>query len=75
LWKAINKIAGEKRQQIFATTHSREMLTHLYEAAKEDDFLNKISLFRLERKDGELETVSYCPDELEYALSSNIEVR
>ncbi|MFA6376918.1 MAG: AAA family ATPase [Candidatus Paceibacterota bacterium] len=75
LWKAINKIAGEKKQQIFATTHSREMLTHLYEAAKEDDFLNKINLFRLERKDGGLEAVSYGPDELEYALSSNIEVR
>jgi AAA15 family ATPase/GTPase len=75
LWRAINKIANEKGQQIFATTHSREMLKHLYEVAKEDGFVDKVNLFRLEKKNNNISIISYDREELEYALSGNIEVR
>ena len=75
LWRAINKIASEKGQQIFATTHSLEMLKNLYKVAKEGNFIDKINLFRVERRDETIAVVSYNSEELDYVLSGNIEVR
>lgn len=75
LWNALHMIVSQQKQQLFVTTHSREMVKHLYETAKTDNFLNKVKLYRLEKKTDKIEVVSYSVEEFEYALSGNIEIR
>ncbi len=61
VWKAIGQAARELDIQVFATTHSLEMIRAAYEAFSED---NKLSDFRYHRLDrdrdtGDIEAVTY----------------
>ena len=59
VWKAIGKLARELEIQVFATTHSLEMIRAAYEAFKDDDEY-EFRYHRLDRKrDGDIEAVTY----------------
>ena len=59
VWKAIGQVARELDIQIFATTHSLEMIRAAYEAFKDDDPF-EFRYHRLDRKsDGDIEAVTY----------------
>lgn len=59
VWQAIGQMARELDIQVFATTHSYEMLRAAYEAFKDDDPY-EFRYHRLDRKaDGNIEAVTY----------------
>jgi len=59
VWQAIGKLAHELDIQVFATTHSLEMIRAAYEAFKDDDPY-EFRYHRLDRKaDGNIEAVTY----------------
>ena len=59
VWKAIGKLARELDTQVFATTHSLEMIRAAYEAFKDDDPY-EFRYHRLDRKaDENIEAVTY----------------
>ncbi len=49
VWKAIGKLAREQDIQVFATTHSLEMIRAAYEAFSKDDKLDEFRYHRLYR--------------------------
>ena len=61
VWKAIGKLARELDIQVFATTHSLEMIRAAYEAFAEDNKLDEFRYHRLSRsrKTGELRATTY----------------
>ena len=61
IWKAIGQVARELDIQIFATTHSLEMIRAAYEAFKGAGKLEEFRYHRLDRDDdtGEIEAVTY----------------
>ncbi len=61
VWKAIGQVARELDIQVFATTHSLEMIRAAYEAFSEDDELEEFRYHRLSRsrKTGELRATTY----------------
>ncbi len=61
VWKAIGKLARDLDIQVFATTHSYEMIRAAYEAFSEDDKLDEFRYHRLSRsrKSGELRATTY----------------
>ena len=76
IWKAIAKAAEQFNVQVFATTHSREMIQAAHEAFKEtpeDDF----RFYRLDRdkKSGEIYATTYDQYSMEAAIEVNAEVR
>ena len=59
VWKAIGQVARELDIQVFATTHSLEMIRAAYEAFKDDEEF-EFRYHRLDRKrDGRIEAVTY----------------
>ena len=60
-WKVIEKIVREKHVQLFATTHSLEMIRAAYEAFSEDGNLDEFRYHRLDRDrdTGDIEAVTY----------------
>lgn len=59
VWKAIGQFATSLNIQVFATTHSLEMIRAAYEAFKDDDPY-EFRYHRLDRKpDGDIEAVTY----------------
>jgi hypothetical protein len=75
VWKAIHKAAVEFDVQIFATTHSFEMIRAANEAFSDsapDDF----RYLRLDRsQSGQIKVVTYDEESLDSSLESNLEVR
>lgn len=71
VWKAIGQIAREQDIQVFATTHSLEMIRAAYEAFTEAGKLEELRYHRLDRKDetGDIEAVTYNEPALD-ALAS-----
>ncbi len=61
VWKAIGQVARELDIQVFATTHSLEMIRAAYEAFSEDDELEEFRFHRLDRDEetGDIEAVTY----------------
>ena len=61
VWKAIGKVARELDVQVFATTHSLEMIRAAYEAFSEDNRLDEFRYHRLDRDEetGDIEAVTY----------------
>ncbi len=77
VWKAIGQLTRERELdiQVFATTHSLEMIRAAYEAFKDDDPY-EFRYHRLDRKpDGDIEAVTYNDFIIESAMSTNWEVR
>lgn len=75
VWKFIHKIVLERNQQLFVTTHSREMVEHLYQAAKKEKFLELIRVYRLQKVDGAIKLALYDAEKLEFALTHGEEFR
>ena len=71
VWQAIGQVARDLDIQVFATTHSLEMIRAAYEAFKEDGALDDLRLHRLDRDEdtGDIEAVTYNRRGLE-ALAS-----
>lgn len=61
VWKAIGQVARELDIQVFATTHSLEMIRAAYEAFSEDGKLDEFRYHRLDRDrdTGDIEAVTY----------------
>ena len=53
VWQAIGQVARELDIQVFATTHSLEMIRAAYEAFKEDDMLDEFRYHRLRQRSQE----------------------
>lgn len=78
VWKILGKMARDQEIQVFATTHSLEMIKAGHEAFKEDS-LYDFRLHRLDRhvETGDIEAVTYNEQDM-YALAQfdfNFEVR
>lgn len=61
VWTAIGQVARDLDIQVFATTHSLEMIRAAYEAFKEDGALEDLRLHRLDRDEDtdDIEAVTY----------------
>ena len=60
VWQAIGELARKLDIQVFATTHSLEMVRAAYEAFNQDGTLEEFRYHRLDRKsDGKIEAVTY----------------
>lgn len=73
-WAAIAKAARSFDTQVFATTHSWECIVAAHKAFQERkpyDF----ALYRLDRRDNEINAVSYDEEALEASIQSELEVR
>ncbi len=76
VWKAIGQMARELDIQVFATTHSLEMVRAAYEAFSEKDKLDEFRYHRLDRdREGNIEAVTYNESGIEAAMSTNWEIR
>lgn len=76
IWRAIMQAARAYNVQVFATTHSIEMIRAAYAAFRDDDPY-EFSLYRLERspQTGEIEAVTYNRDIMAAAVELDAEVR
>jgi AAA15 family ATPase/GTPase len=77
IWQSLFQILDtNNNRQIFATTHSYEMVKKLHEVAKENKMENSVAVFRLqEDRNKKLIAVHYSPEELENAIGNNNEIR
>jgi len=77
LWQWLFALAVELDVQIFATTHSLEMLTAFKEAAMGTQYESEVAYFKFARhvKTGEIISIKREIDNLDYALSRDKEVR
>lgn len=74
VWRAVGEVAREFNTQIFATTHSWECVLAAHRAfcdAPKYDF----RLHRLERKNNDIQVVSYDQETLDAAIKVGLEVR
>lgn len=76
IWKAIATAAREFNVQIFATTHSLEMIRAAHEAFKDQEPYD-FRLHRLDRspKTGEIYATTYNEESMEAVVNLNAEVR
>ena len=76
VWKAIGQMARELDIQVFATTHSYEMIEAAHEAFKDDDF-DDFRFHRLyhDSTTGKIEARTYNDFSMNAALSREYEVR
>jgi len=77
LWQWLFALAVELDVQIFATTHSLEMLTAFKEAAMGTQYESEAAYFEFARhvKTGEIISIKREIDNLDYALSRDKEIR
>ena len=76
VWSAIGKFARDLNIQVFATTHSYEMIQAAHEAFIEDDKLDEFRYHRLDRnREGNIEAVTFSEFSIEAAMSTNWDVR
>ena len=76
VWKAIGEVARQEDVQVFATTHSLEMVRAAYEGFSEDNALDEFRYHRLDRNPkGDIEAVTYNESSIEAAMSTNWEIR
>ena len=71
VWRSIEAAAEQFNTQIIATTHSFECTAAAWQALDGHSLL----VHRLEEYDGTIRCISYEPDEIEAAISHNLEVR
>ena len=79
VWTGIGKLVRDNNVQLFATTHSLEMIRAAYEAFSADDKLDEFRFHRLDRdrETGDIEAVTYNKRGLEAvaAFDFDFEVR
>jgi AAA15 family ATPase/GTPase len=74
LWTVIEEASKTFNCQVFATTHSDECIRSAHEAFKEGKTYD-LKLYRLDRKNGSIQSVMYDEETLDAALSIPLEVR
>ena len=74
VWKLVLRAAERLKVQVFATTHSRDTVNALAEAAGSDD-ANDAMVYRIQRRDDRLFAVSFAQGELKFAVEQELEVR
>jgi AAA15 family ATPase/GTPase len=75
LWKFIHALVTENNQQLFITTHSKEMVKHLYDVAVRENFTELIKVYRLQAVDNALKSVAYNQEQLKFAITQGEEFR
>jgi len=75
VWKFILSIVKTGHQQLFITTHSKEMLEHLQKIAVKENCQDLIKVFRLQNVDNAIKLVTYDEKQLDYAISHGEEFR
>ncbi|MBD5193810.1 MAG: AAA family ATPase [Bacteroidales bacterium] len=77
LWKAINEACVRLNVQLFASTHSLDLIKGLVSAFKDEDYVNSsIAAYKLIRRpNDEIASVRYTIGELSYSVNQNIEMR
>ena len=77
VWKAIGQVARDLDIQVFATTHSYEMIKAAYEASVEDETLDEFRFHRLyrDKTTRKIEARTYNEFGVDAAISSEYEVR
>lgn len=76
VWEAVISFAKYNNTQVFATTHNIDSLKGFNEAVKALDDSGNVSAFKLvQTSEGELKSFKYSPDQLDYAIKQEIEVR
>lgn len=74
VWKAIKASARKFNVQVFATTHSDECIRAAYNAFSDDGPFD-FRFHRLDNIDGDISSVTYDREALEFALENGWEVR
>ena len=74
IWKKLDFLAQKYNVQIFATTHSHEMIEAAYRAYKDCDFDN-FSFYRVDRKADKTECTNYDAITFRTAIENNFEIR
>lgn len=76
LWKAILYACSKRHTQLFASTHSIDLVKSLVKAIGNDYEKQPVAAYKLIRKeDDELATLRYNAKELAYAIAQEMEVR
>ncbi len=75
LWEIILKLSKEMNCQVFATTHSKEILESFTRVAKKLEEEDISYTLLLKNKEQELKTISYDYEMLEYSMLQEHEVR
>lgn len=75
VWQFIYQIVKERQQQLFITTHSREMIHHLYTVAKNENCADLLRVYRLQHVGNAIKAVGYKPNQLAFALTHDEEFR
>ena len=74
VWRVIKESSREFNLQVFTTTHSDECIRAAYNAFAEDDKFD-FRFHRLDNIDGNISSVTYDKETLEFALENGWEVR
>ncbi len=74
-WQSIQPVITDKNQQLFATTHSKEMIENLFRVAKKENFIEQIKVYRLQKVEDDIKPVSYQGEALEFAMKHDEEIR
>ena len=77
VWQAIGKLARDLNIQVFATTHSLEMIRAAHEAFSADGALEEFRFHRLyrDKSTGDIDAITYNEFSLDAAVSTNWEMR
>ena len=77
VWQAIGKLARDLDIQVFATTHSLEMIRAAHEAFSADGALEEFRFHRLyrDKSTGDIDAITYNEFSLDAAVSTNWEMR
>lgn len=76
LWKAIDEACTRLNVQLFASTHSLDLIKGLVSAFEDENNMHDIAAYKLIRRpDDEIASVRYSIGELSYSVNQNIEMR
>lgn len=76
LWKAIDEACARLKVQLFASTHSLDLIKGLVSAFENVNNMPDIAAYKLIRRpDDEIASVRYSIGELSYSVNQNIEMR
>lgn len=76
IWENVFKMAKKLDVQVFATTHSEACISAFSYVLQQEEFKSEGCYFRISKeKEGVFKPVYYNQEELELALSGNIEIR
>lgn len=76
LWRAIDEACTRLNVQLFASTHSLDLIKGLVAAFKDDSEHDSIAAYKLIRRpNDEIASVRYTIGELSYSVNQNIEMR